>query len=583
MRLPILDASEHARCLAVRHFRIRLSLLLIKSLLILTSDPLQAHGVIQSPPSRNWFCGAITKPDQVRNGTAAFPVCGEAFAGKGLDPSQGYQFMSVLSHDQGLFVQGPKSNVCSYDSETFKGAPTVWDQAINWPVTPFSSGPQTLTWNIQWGPHFQDTQEFRYWITRADYAFKVGTPLRPEDLEAQPFCSLRYDDRAPDANPDVRADKGQALFKTRCTVPDRKGRHVIYGEWGRNAWTYERFHGCIDVDFGSPKAKITPVITLTPETSTLTGSGSLLLDASRSTGGNRPLRYTWSVSGSDPSLYHLDQPNQPITVLHYDAPASSGTLAVSLTADDGSSQGSGTRSLSHQSKSGSVWEDLGPLMSGNLAVNRGDTVSIRAIDGSGGDRYWPQAPVPVEDPSMWAYELAQRLNTSSDPIRIGVLNYQGQFESSGSPSAFHLYSDREASIKNAYLWHVAQQGSLDDLKAVAEVAQLSPWYGELQVRLSHAQAIKALQLEINVKKTGGIRMNGAYNTIGSQVTHRVAVESDRLVYRFDLAGGALIPPGDGQRLAAQFDGSGTPHLTDGDTYVLRYTVNDIERTLEGHF
>ena len=23
-----------------------------------------------------------------------------------------------------------------------------------------------------------------------------------------------------------------------------------YGEWGRNSWTYERFHGCIDVTFG---------------------------------------------------------------------------------------------------------------------------------------------------------------------------------------------------------------------------------------------------------------------------------------------------------------------------------------------
>lgn len=285
MRLPILDAFEHVRCLSARHFRIRLALLLIKSLLILTADPLQAHGVIQSPPARNWFCGAITKPDQVRNGTAAFPVCGEAFGGKGLDPTQGYQFMSVLSHDQGLFVQGPKSNVCSYDSETFKGTPTVWDQAINWPVTPFSSGPQTLIWNIQWGPHFLDTQEFRYWITRPDFTFKVGTPLRPEDLEAQPFCSLNYDDRAPDANPNVSADKGHALFKTRCTVPDRKGRHVIYGEWGRNAWTYERFHGCIDVDFGSPKPDVTPVITLTPDTNALIGSGSLLLDARQSRGG----------------------------------------------------------------------------------------------------------------------------------------------------------------------------------------------------------------------------------------------------------------------------------------------------------
>jgi predicted carbohydrate-binding protein with CBM5 and CBM33 domain len=39
-----------------------------------------SHAVIQDPPSRSWFCGAITKPDQVANDTAKFPVCGNAFS-----------------------------------------------------------------------------------------------------------------------------------------------------------------------------------------------------------------------------------------------------------------------------------------------------------------------------------------------------------------------------------------------------------------------------------------------------------------------------------------------------------------------
>ena len=32
-----------------------------------------AHGLIQDPPARNWFCGAVTKPDHVQNGTAQYP------------------------------------------------------------------------------------------------------------------------------------------------------------------------------------------------------------------------------------------------------------------------------------------------------------------------------------------------------------------------------------------------------------------------------------------------------------------------------------------------------------------------------
>jgi predicted carbohydrate-binding protein with CBM5 and CBM33 domain len=42
------------------------------------------HGLIMDPPARNWFCGAITKPDQVANGVAQYPVCGDAFNAPGI-------------------------------------------------------------------------------------------------------------------------------------------------------------------------------------------------------------------------------------------------------------------------------------------------------------------------------------------------------------------------------------------------------------------------------------------------------------------------------------------------------------------
>jgi hypothetical protein len=38
-----------------------------------------SHDPIQDPPSRSWFCGAVTKPDQVASGIAKFPVCRNAF------------------------------------------------------------------------------------------------------------------------------------------------------------------------------------------------------------------------------------------------------------------------------------------------------------------------------------------------------------------------------------------------------------------------------------------------------------------------------------------------------------------------
>ena len=181
------------------------------TLAALTGNAL-GHGLIQSPPSRNWFCGAITKPDQVANGVAEFPVCGDAFAA---DPIAGYSFMSVLTHTLGRSVVGPRANVCGFNSESFNGGATVWDQPINWPTSNMSAGPQTFTWNISWGPHYSDTQEFKYWITKPGFQFQVGRPLSFDDFEDQPFCVLAYDDANPTANPDIIPDKANALFQTR--------------------------------------------------------------------------------------------------------------------------------------------------------------------------------------------------------------------------------------------------------------------------------------------------------------------------------------------------------------------------------
>jgi chitin-binding protein len=84
--------------------------------LLVLSGALLAHGLIQEPASRNWYCGAITKPDHVANGTAAYPICGQAFVA---DYNGGYQFMSVLTHARGRAVVSPlQAHVCGLGSAT---------------------------------------------------------------------------------------------------------------------------------------------------------------------------------------------------------------------------------------------------------------------------------------------------------------------------------------------------------------------------------------------------------------------------------------------------------------------------------
>src|SRR5690606_23948597 len=216
-------------------------------------------------------------PDQVWNGTAQYPVCGDAFNAPGLDPTAGYSFMSVLTHTTGRAGVGPRENVCGFNSETWNGAATVWDQPINWPTNNITSGLQTFTWDISWGPHFSDTEEFRYWITKSDFQYQVGTPLSFSDFEDQPFCTLTYDDANPNGNPNVIPNPGNATFQTRCNVPQRTGRHVIYAEWGRNYFTYERFHGCIDVVFQGGGPTVDANIAFNPDVSEFEGAGTITL------------------------------------------------------------------------------------------------------------------------------------------------------------------------------------------------------------------------------------------------------------------------------------------------------------------
>lgn len=218
-------------------------------LLFSSTSTVSGHGLLQNPPARNWFCGAVTKPDHVINGVAQYPVCSGAFAS---DFSGGYSFMSVLTHGQGRAVVSPlPQNVCGFNSETWRGRQTPWDQPINWPTTTIAPGPRTFSWNISWGPHYSDTEEFRYWITKPGFQFQVGKPLAWTDFEDTAFCTLKYSDTNPNGNPNVIPDKANAMFHTQCTVPQRQGRHVIYAEWGRNQWTFERFHGCVDVVFSA--------------------------------------------------------------------------------------------------------------------------------------------------------------------------------------------------------------------------------------------------------------------------------------------------------------------------------------------
>lgn len=222
---------------------------LIPAALHLTLGAAFGDGLMESPPARNWYCGFVTKPDHFSNNTAKHAFCSTAFAAI---PMAAYNFMTVVTHSWGRAKTTPlPAHVCSFDSETWKGALTPWDVPLEWPATPITPGPLSITWNAAWGAHYDDTRDFSYWITKPGFVFSPAKELTWADFEEEPFCVELYDDKNPTANPDLVVDKTNIKFTTKCQVPARTGRHVIYGEWGRTESTLQRFHGCIDVAFGA--------------------------------------------------------------------------------------------------------------------------------------------------------------------------------------------------------------------------------------------------------------------------------------------------------------------------------------------
>lgn len=408
-----------------------------------------AHGLIQSPPSRNWFCGAVTKPDEVTNGVAQFPVCGGAFA---FNQLAGYNFMSVLTHTQGRSVVGPRPNVCGFNSETFNGGATVWDQPIDWPTSNLSSGLQTFTWNISWGPHFSDTQEFRYWITKPTFQFQVGKPLSFDDFEDQPFCVLTYDDANPGANPNVIPDKANALFQTKCNVPQRSGRQVIYAEWGRNQFTFERFHSCVDVKFNNGPPT-TARIARTPAAAEFVGAGTIALDASGSAGTG--LTFRWDVSSVNPAHYTLSNTNQATTVLTLANPAASESVTISLVVTSSTGTDTTSVTLVHRPAVASPWFDLGLLTNAARTLTAGDRVSIRYVSSTGQDTFLPSAPLVLAASSAaassWPMALAQAVNALNGNVRIGVLDAQGQVTPVLDATANRLFAVASAGVTGAFL------------------------------------------------------------------------------------------------------------------------------------
>jgi chitin-binding protein len=318
-----------------------------------------------------------------------------------------------------------------------------------------TAGPRNFVWSISWGPHFSDTQDFKYWITKPDFVWTTGRALSFNDFETAPFCSLAYNDATPNANPNVIPDVANAAFTTRCTVPARTGRHVIYGEWGRTPPTFERFHSCVDVSFsGTPPPVITANIALNPNVTTFTGPGAITLNGTGSTGSN--LAYTWSVSAPNAALYTITNPMSATATLNLNTPTAAQDVTVSLLITSGNSSDTESRTFLHQPVANTTWQDLGALTTDPRTLVVGDRVSVRTVSSTGQDAFWPTTPLTITSANtgstQWPVTLGNAVNAMNGAVRVGVLNTANNtIAPAANATSNRVFAMTSANIQSAFL------------------------------------------------------------------------------------------------------------------------------------
>lgn len=417
-----------------------------------------AHGVIESPPSREQFCGVESKPDEIYKDKMTHEKCRPIMTleNGALDNSI-YNFMAVLTHTIGRSnkpVEQLPNHVCGFNSEMWGGGKTPWDSAIDWPTSLLASGQQKFIWNISWGNHFSDTEEFVYWITKPDFQFDPTKELTWNDFESMPFCKLNYNDKSPNANPNVIPDKSNNRFITLCNVPVRTTRAVIYGEWGRNSSTYERFHSCMDVVF-SPDDTPPPIkAVIFPLPDQIMGSAELQLNGSGSVGTN--LTYNWSIDAEDLKPYKLENSQSSKPRLIIEPVNAQQKVTVNLTVSQGAATNRVSTQFTHLPVMNSTWKTIGRATLTSV-LKAGDKIWLRLIDNTGKDYPFPSTPLVLNEetakPENWAYTLALLVNpTNPFSAKIGVLSSDNKtIEPIRSSSENMIYVPVNTSISNAYI------------------------------------------------------------------------------------------------------------------------------------
>src|SRR5215475_1041199 len=106
----------------------------------------------------------------------------------------------------------------------------------------------------------------------------------------------------------------------------------------------------------------------------------------------------------------------------------------------------------------------------------------------------------------------------------------------------------------------------------AVVSANGPFFNQEEIRLTNNAPLTSLSVTIVIQRTLGLSINAGFNTVGGLITQSVTTTPTTFVYQFNLVPGQTLPPGANRTFAAQTNGMGITHPTNGDTATITYTA-----------
>ncbi len=192
------------------------------------SKKVYAHGTMIIPESRIYKCRFDGNPENHMD-----PACRAAIEVGGKQPI--YDWNGVRQGDaNGQHSEIiPDGQICSGGNPTYKGLDLARNDWRTTPISPDANGEFEFVFYAT-APHA--TKSWTFYITKDGWDPTV--PLKWDNLEL--FCE--HGERP------LEDMGGKKVYKMRCELPDRAGKHIIFCIWQRSD-SGEAFYSCSDVMF----------------------------------------------------------------------------------------------------------------------------------------------------------------------------------------------------------------------------------------------------------------------------------------------------------------------------------------------